>query len=287
MKVFMSWSGQRSKATAELLHYWVKCVVQASQPWISTRGIDRGALWFSEINNELKDTTFGIICLTQENKSAPWILFEAGALAKGLASNRVCTFLVDLETKDIRDPLAQFNHTLPNKEGLWNLVLTLNSNLEAQRLELRILEGVFETYWPQFEAQFKKILDDIPAVTVVPPRAENDMLVEILESTRNLSQRMRLIENKESISAGRFLKSAKTSSLDSLFISHLDHFPPKYTDKDLLIAACTLLRYGKSIDEIRDALSTVPGISVKQTEEILRSLLANNAASDSGEKPKE
>jgi hypothetical protein len=37
MKVFMSWSGQRSKATAELLHYWVKCVVQASQ--LSTRGI--------------------------------------------------------------------------------------------------------------------------------------------------------------------------------------------------------------------------------------------------------
>ena len=94
MKVFMSWSGARSRAAAELLSNWTKCVIQATQPWISTRGIDRGALWFSSINDELKDTTVGIVCLTHENKNKPWILFEAGALAKGLANSRVCTFLV-------------------------------------------------------------------------------------------------------------------------------------------------------------------------------------------------
>lgn len=44
MKVFMRWSGQRSKLTAELLYDWVKCVIQAAQPWISSRGIERGAL---------------------------------------------------------------------------------------------------------------------------------------------------------------------------------------------------------------------------------------------------
>ena len=34
MKVFMSWSGTRSKATAELLCDWTKCVIQALRPWI-------------------------------------------------------------------------------------------------------------------------------------------------------------------------------------------------------------------------------------------------------------
>ncbi len=46
MKIFVSWSGKRSKAVAELMSDWLKCVIQASQPWISTRDIDRGAIWF-------------------------------------------------------------------------------------------------------------------------------------------------------------------------------------------------------------------------------------------------
>lgn len=194
MKVFMSWSGARSKATAELLCDWTKCVIQASRPWISTRGIDRGALWFSEINSELKDTAVGIVCLTHENKNKPWILFEAGALAKGLSTSRVCTFLVDLEPKDLQDPLAQFNHTLPNKEGLWNLVVTLNSSLEAGALDERILADVFNTYWPQFEEKFASLLISNPQIGEIEVRTSDNLLEEILENTRGLGQRIRALE---------------------------------------------------------------------------------------------
>lgn len=196
MKVFMSWSGDRSREVAKLLDYWVKCVVQASRPWISTSGIDSGSIWFNQISGELQDTTFGIICLTKENTEAPWILFEAGALAKGLASSRVCTFLIDLQTKDIRDPLAQFNHTLPNSDSMWKLVSTLNGSLpEPSRLDVIILKGVFETYWPQFEEKFAAILEIYPETTVVEPRKQEDILTEILESTRGLERRMRAVEN--------------------------------------------------------------------------------------------
>lgn len=96
MKVFLSWSGTRSREIAKLLSDWLSCVIQALQPWVSDRDLDRGSLWFGEINDQLKDTTVGIICLTQENKDRPWILFEAGALAKGLSTARVCTLLIDL-----------------------------------------------------------------------------------------------------------------------------------------------------------------------------------------------
>jgi hypothetical protein len=196
MKVFMSWSGDRSREVAKLLDYWIKCVVQATRPWISTSGIDSGSIWFNQINSELQDTTFGIICLTKENKDAPWILFESGALAKGLASSRVCTFLIDLETRDIRDPLAQFNHTLPTAESMWKLVSTLNGSLpEASRLDVIILKGVFETYWPQFEEKFAAILKTYPETTVIQPRKQEDILTEILESTRGLERRLRTLEN--------------------------------------------------------------------------------------------
>lgn len=194
VKVFISWSGSRSLAAAELLSDWIKCVLQATRPWLSTRDIDRGALWFSEISDQLKDTTVGVVCLTQENKNKPWILFESGALAKGLSSNRVCTFLVDLKPTDVEDPLAQFNHTRPDREGLRRLVKTLNSSLATSSLDERILDQVFETYWPKFEEGFKELLKLHPAHEKTEPRSEKNLLAEILENTRFLSQRVRGLE---------------------------------------------------------------------------------------------
>lgn len=196
MKVFLSWSGQRSKEVANLLSDWLCCVIQASRPWISTRDLDRGSLWFGEINDQLKDTTVGIICLTQENKARPWILFEAGALAKGLSTSRVCTLLVDLEPKDIEDPLAQFNHTFPTRESVLGLVKTLNSTLASNGLDNRILEQVFDTYWPQFEQRFTGILSSTEAQPPSKPRPKEDVLGEILENTRMLNLRLRRLENE-------------------------------------------------------------------------------------------
>jgi len=194
MKVFLSWSGNRSKEVANLLSDWLCCVIQAARPWISTRDLDRGSLWFGEINDQLKDTSVGIICLTQENKSRPWILFEAGALAKGLSTARVCTLLVDLEPKEIEDPLAQFNHTFPTSESIYGLVKTLNSTLGGNGLDIRILEQVFKTYWPQFEERFGSILEQTETQAPSKPRPKEDVLGEILENTRLMSSRIRKLE---------------------------------------------------------------------------------------------
>ena len=187
MKVFLSWSGNRSKAVAELLSEWLSCVIQAVRPWISTRDLDRGALWFGEINDQLQETTIGIICLTQENRARPWILFEAGALAKGLSTSRVCTFLIDLDPRDVEDPLAQFNHTLPTKEGFHSLVKTLNSALGSNGLDIRTLDQVFETYWPQLEDRFSFTLHQTVSAEPAKPRDKEDILGEILENTRLMS----------------------------------------------------------------------------------------------------
>lgn len=196
MKVFLSWSGNRSRAVANLLSDWIACVIQAARPWVSSRDLDRGSLWFGEINDQLKDTSVGVICLTQENKNRPWILFEAGALAKGLSTSRVCTFLIDLEPKDIEDPLAQFNHTFPNRESVLSLVRTLNASLGSGALDNRIVEQVFETYWPQFEERFSEILKTTEQAPPSKPRPKEDLLGEILENTRYLSTRLRRLEHE-------------------------------------------------------------------------------------------
>lgn len=197
MKIFVSWSGDRSKAVAELLDDWIRCVIQIIRPWLSSKDIDRGALWFSEIADQLKEINLGIVCLTKENMNAPWILFEAGALAKGLSSSRVCTLLIDLEPGDVGNPLAQFNHTKPEKDSMYKLVRTLNSSLNEQALKDDVLQQVFETYWPQFEKKFSKILKDFPAGEQLPSRTNEDILSEVLSTVRSLNRRVRNIEGKE------------------------------------------------------------------------------------------
>ncbi|MBQ4851398.1 toll/interleukin-1 receptor domain-containing protein [Pseudoalteromonas sp. MMG012] len=212
MNVFLSWSGDRSKAVADLLDDWFQCVLQALDPWMSSKDIERGSLWFSEINDQLQDTSIGVICLTQENKNKPWILFEAGALAKGLADNRICTFLIDLEPIDVGTPLSQFNHTLPNKDSMFQLVRTLNNTLKDKGLNDKTLETVFNTYWEQFEKQFKAILKNTPEVEEPTTRTENDILKEILATTRSMESRVRRLEGSGHYSEERKIDKDITST---------------------------------------------------------------------------
>ncbi|MGN5953209.1 hypothetical protein ACP6L2_01215 [Sphingobacterium lactis] len=199
MRVFLSWSGERSKQVAELLNTWLKCTIQSLQPWISTRGIGRGELWFPAINRELAETSVGIVCLTRENLNAPWILFEAGSLAKGLDSNRVITFLIDLEPGDINDPLAQFNHTLPIKDSMFQLLNTVNA-LSANPLDSKIVELVFDKYWDEFENNFNEILNQTtPGPKPKKPTSE-EVLDQILSALQNLERINRSSDTKSEFS---------------------------------------------------------------------------------------
>ncbi len=229
MKVFLSWSGPRSKAVAELLDDWIQCVLQAVKPWMSARDIDRGSLWFTEINDQLKEVTTGIVCLTKENKDRPWILFESGALARGLSSQRVMTFLVDLSPTDIGDPLAQFNHTIPDEAGLRSLVTSINTRLGELAISSRTLDSVFETYWPQFKARFEKIIDELPEVPHLPERTEENKIDEVLAHVRGMDRRLRQLEFDQKQLFNRrtgeaLLKSGRDNDMDA---SH---------DKDLMLA---------------------------------------------------
>ena len=164
---------------------------------LSSKDIDRGTLWFSEITNQLANTHNGIICLTKSNINKPWILFEAGALAKGLNSSRVFTFLIDLKSSNVKDPLGQFNHTEPNKDSLYSLVRSINNGLNDNALKEEILSSVFETYWPQFEKEFKTIIQETPTEEIPVETNENDLLAEVLSSVRNIDRRIRHLEVSE------------------------------------------------------------------------------------------
>jgi hypothetical protein len=188
MRVFLSWSGDKSKAVAALLDEWLQCVLQAVQPWMSAEHIESGAQWFGEIGDALKDVTIGIVCLTKANREKPWILFEAGALARGLSTQRVITFLVDLQPTDIGAPLSHFNHSLPTEEGLRKILTTINLRLGERALNAKTLERVFQTYWPQFSEEFQRISEQHPDSSNIPAREESEKIDEILGYLRSLTR---------------------------------------------------------------------------------------------------
>lgn len=189
MKLFFSWSGERSHKVAELIGEWISGVIQQIEPWISSE-MDRGAVWFSEIGKALDSVNNGIVCLTRENLTAPWILFEAGALARNFGSNRVCTFLIDVNPSDISDPLAQFNHTIPNKESLFQLAKTLNERLEGTKLSDEKLQKEFDLHWNLFESGFAKIMEETQEGKKPPKKSEQEILRDLVDSVQRLERRM-------------------------------------------------------------------------------------------------
>ncbi|HTT07186.1 MAG TPA: TIR domain-containing protein, partial [Gammaproteobacteria bacterium] len=109
MKVFISWAKPKSKELASFLKSWLSSVIQATDCWISV-DVAKGKRWSPEIANALDTTNFGIICVTRSNQTEPWLLFEAGAIAKKKDA-RTCTFLLDLQPHDLRPPLSDFQAT--------------------------------------------------------------------------------------------------------------------------------------------------------------------------------
>ena len=186
MTVFISWSGELSKNIAELLNEWLGNVLQGVKTWISTDDIQKGSIWFSDISEQIGQTRIGILCLTTENVTAPWVLFEAGALSKGVGTSRVCPLLINLSHTELKPPLSQFNGTLPHKEDMLKLVRTINQIATTSPLPEPRLAKAFETWWNGFESDFKSIVSKHQPTKAIAKRTQEDMLAEILEVTRNV-----------------------------------------------------------------------------------------------------
>lgn len=213
MKIFLSWSGKRSRETAEILRDWIPQVIQAVEPWLS-KDIEKGKRWNKEISDNLEDSKVGIICLNRENLHEDWIHFEAGAISK-TKDAYVCTFLLDLNPTDVEEPLAQFQHTLFNKEDIFKLIQTINKRLSSvaeKPLAEKTLENVFETFWPQFEKIVNKLLDK-KTEERKPLRDTREMTEEILEILRKQERESRnfpSVVTERSLQAKNILKDSQS-----------------------------------------------------------------------------
>jgi hypothetical protein len=182
MKIFLSWSGERSGQIARGLRVWLTDVLHLLEPWVSSEDIDKGARWSLQLAQGLQSTSVGIVCLTPENLTSQWILFEAGALAKSVETSRVCTYLFQLRPTDIQGPLASFQATEATKSDTLRLLRMLNGLLAEHARPDDQLSRAFEKWWPEFEAVLLKIDERIEVPSIYRP--DRELLEEILRFAR-------------------------------------------------------------------------------------------------------
>jgi hypothetical protein len=185
MKVFLSWSGNRSRAIAEALKGWLPSVLQATRPYFSPDDVTKGSRWLAEISKELEQCRIAILIITPENQEAPWLLFEAGALSKNFDSSRVCPLLFDgMEPTDVKGPLVQFQGAQFCKTEMKKVLKAVNQELGEAALSPEVLENVFEMWWPKLEKQVSSLLSELDEGDGVSKRSDRDLLEEVLTLTR-------------------------------------------------------------------------------------------------------
>lgn len=194
MKLFISWSGSSSHIIATALKSTLSMVIQAIDPFLSSHDIDAGSRWFSEIGLQLESTNYGILCLTPQNITAPWILFEAGALSKALGHSRVTPLLIDLKTSDLTGPLAQFNAVNANKDGMLKLFKSINKQLEERALDDAKLSTIFDRFWPDFDKGIALATEELKkgSEQPAPSRNNQEVMEELITLTRAIHSKVSL-----------------------------------------------------------------------------------------------
>lgn len=185
MKVFISWSGQRSKSLAELLRAWIPAVIQAAKPYFSPDDIVKGSRWGAEVAAELEASRIGLLCLTPDNLDAPWIMFESGALSKSLGKSKVCPILFGVDPSDLKGPLVQFQAARFQRDEIERLVRMINGELGELSLASDVLADVFTMWWPKLEAAVRAELAKPSSEPKAQERTDRDLLQEILELARS------------------------------------------------------------------------------------------------------
>lgn len=195
MKVFISWSGSRSKDLANALRQWLPMVLQYVEPWVSDKDISAGERWAQAIAGELEVSNFGIICITPENLNSEWILFESGALSKSMLDAKVIPLLFGLELSDLSGPLSQFQAQKVEETGVMEVIRAINKVAEKPASS-QIVDQLVPTLWPQLQETLSKI----PAIapTEKHKRPSHEILEELVTGVRGLNSRMRDLDPENS-----------------------------------------------------------------------------------------
>ncbi len=283
MKIFISWSGQRSEVLAKALREWFPLVLHYVEPWLSQSDIQAGERWSVEIAKELESSNFGVICVTKENMNSPWILFEAGALAKSMQDGRVVPLLLDLDFKEISGPLVQFQAKKAEVSGIKELVNSLNKASPSPIPDAQ-LDRLFSALWVDFEKQVSSIPKS--SIPEKKSRPQDEILEELVAGVRSVDLKVRDIVGDDSS-----IGPKKRSKMSYEFVRYLmDRVAEGPGDPTILLIICSMFRddlpwlYELGMDAYRSAKGgrLAGTVSLRRFRGVLEAIMSTPIAEELG-----
>jgi hypothetical protein len=268
MKVFLSWSGELSHGVALTLRDWLPCVINVCEPYVSSADIDKGARWSTDIAKALDECSFGILCVTADNVTAPWLNFEAGALSKHVEKAQVCPFLYGVKKAEVAGPLLQFQLTSAEKEDFYKLLATLNKVAAPLSLPEQNLNYVFAKLWPDLEARLTGLSTALPTNAVKRNAGAHEILEEILELARFQQKYLR---SPEMLLPPEYIATL-VSRFSSSSVAGVPHDYPAWRELQIAIDAANvaLKRFAEGQSVKSDEVQAVVSRIIDPAEVLLR-----------------
>lgn len=157
MKIFLSWSGDTGKNLAVCLKKNIEAMLPSVNVFVSEYDIESGDKWIIKLQSELEESSYGIICITEESFDSQWLLFEAGALSKYSESRVCCLLSGKIDKYDIPLPLQQFQNKYLSKSEFKSLVLDINRQLGDLAVDESRLATSFSIFWPSIEREVESL----------------------------------------------------------------------------------------------------------------------------------
>lgn len=266
--IFISWSGERSKMLAKAIAKKLNLIVPGTTSFMSEDDISKGERGLSVIENNLKKAIFGIICLTPENKDAPWINFEAGAISNQIQEQaKLSQIMFELEPSDLsQSPLRQFQATFYTKDDFKKLFISIGSILDNEVIAKNISQ-YFEQFWPELKADIDKVLSTNTKKSQNTLANEDPQTALLKNMSRQINSINHLLQNPERILPDDHLRNAIARASDvSGTIGVLEN-DKLNTQASVLVAIAVLS------DAIRDAEACFAILADDNVSDSLRNFL--------------
>ena len=168
MRIFICWSEEKSKQIALALQVWLpKALPKGVEPPFVSQDIPKGSRWFEAVGTHLEEAQAGIICLTPDNLSSPWIHYEAGALAHRLERAQarrtpgqagvIFTFLHGVSPAELKGPLEAYQSTTSDEADTYRLVLSIAGMMRKSTVSLQD----FEVWKHDFDSRWKSLWSEL------------------------------------------------------------------------------------------------------------------------------
>ncbi len=157
-KVFVSWAGDRAFVLAEMLERWLPTIVPGTRAFYSPE-IGGGYIWLTKLLKELTSAEYGIICVSKENQTSPWLHFETGALWQRAGKEiPVCPLLLDMPVNSLKPPLSFFQAKRFGEKGVLDVARGI---AEGEGITTDQLKRNMKAVWPQLR---KDVRDELKLI---------------------------------------------------------------------------------------------------------------------------